>query len=164
MTDAEKNPYVPKQFGRTIPQVVGSILLYVAALYAFTWAVPISDYIPFSNELMFFYLLVFGPLMGLSLLSGIASHGVGTLAWLFRDAPQRPAVDLFTILRGIPPTILSVISVFEISWVTGNFGGDDFFAQLHQFFTVYLVVAAIGIALEIGARVKRKRATTGASS
>ena len=160
-----------KPFGRVPTQILGGLFLYIAALYPLTfltgWLITSLvgglNFIP--GQLGIFYLLVFGPIMGLSLLLGIIVHGIGTVIWLTDHALRRPASDLLTILRSIPPTVLSVVSavflLFFLPRITIASDGAslDFFTTVLTYLSVYFVIAVTGIVLEIVARRRRPAST-----
>ncbi len=154
-----------KPFGRVEAQILGGLFLYIAALYPLTFlagSLILSprgcDLFCLPEGLYIFYLGLFGPIMGLSLLLGIITHGIGTLTWLALHASHRPASDLLTILRSIPPTALGVWLVVFLNVVLPRYY-NSFFTAVSIYFSVYLVIAVTGIVLEIVARRRRPAST-----
>ncbi len=160
-----------KPFGRIPTQILGGLFLYIAALYPLTFltgwlisslGVGLSGLGSFLGG---FFLFVFGPLMALLLLLGIIVHGIGTVIWLTDHALRRPASDLLTILRSIPPTVLSVVSavflLFFLPRITIASDGAslDFFTTVLTYLSVYFVIAVTGIVFEIVARRRRPAST-----
>ena len=162
-----------KPFGRVSTQILGGLFLYIAALYPLTFLAGSlisssrgGDMSWLPGDLAWVYLLAFGPLMGLSLQLGIVVHGIGTVTWLIMHARHRPPFDLLTIIRSIPPTVLSVVSiifgsVFLPPMLEDLFKGGlfRFLTSVSTYFSVYLVIAVVGIVLEIVARRRRPAST-----
>ena len=160
-----------KPFGRVPTQIRGGLFLYIAALYPLTvltgWLISslVGGAGWIGGQLGGLFLFFFGPLMGLSLLLGIIVHGIGTVIWLVEHAFRRPASDLLTILRSIPPTVLSVVSaVFLLFFLPRiSFASDgaslDFFTTVLTYLSVYFVIAVAGIVFEIVARRRRPAST-----
>ena len=160
-----------KPFGRVRTQILGGQFLYSAALYPLTfltgWLISslVGGMSWVEGQLWGFFLLFFGPLMGLSLLLGIIVHGIGTVIWLVDHAFRRPASDLLTILRSIPPTVLSVVSVVFLLFflprifITSERTSLSAFEITSTYLSVYFVIAVAGIVFEIVARRRRPAST-----
>jgi hypothetical protein len=75
--------------------------------------------------------------------------------------------DRLTILRSIPPVLLSIGTVVYLVLLVGNtFPWDaqgyqgSFWWSVEKYFTFYLVMTVIGLGLEILVSVRRKRPVT----